>query len=115
MASGRFLEVQASLPARRRKNLRLASCAEQIIDSGSARCLLYRTANLGAHIPAWYGPSQHERHRRRDRRLRRSRREAALLHALNNSNPVLLSDSPERREAEAVGWEIACDGMEVML
>jgi len=34
---------------------------------------------------------------------------------LNNSNPVLLDDSPERREAEAAGWEIAYDGMEVRL
>ena len=34
---------------------------------------------------------------------------------INNSNPVLLADSPERREAEAAGWEIAYDGMEVML
>jgi pyrroloquinoline quinone biosynthesis protein B len=34
---------------------------------------------------------------------------------INNSNPVLLDDSPERREAEAAGWEIAYDGMEVRL
>jgi pyrroloquinoline quinone biosynthesis protein B len=34
---------------------------------------------------------------------------------INNSNPVLLADSPERREAEAAGWEIAYDGMEVRL
>ncbi len=34
---------------------------------------------------------------------------------INNSNPVLLEDSPERRLAEAVGWEIAYDGMEVRL
>ena len=34
---------------------------------------------------------------------------------INNSNPVLLTDSPERREAEAAGWEIAYDGMEVRL
>lgn len=34
---------------------------------------------------------------------------------INNSNPVLLEDSPERREAEAAGWEIAHDGMEVRL
>ena len=37
-----------------------------------------------------------------------------LIH-MNNSNPVLLSDSPERRLAEAAGWEIAYDGMEVRL
>jgi len=34
---------------------------------------------------------------------------------LNNSNPVLLDDSPERRLAEEAGWEIAYDGMEVRL
>jgi pyrroloquinoline quinone biosynthesis protein B len=34
---------------------------------------------------------------------------------INNSNPVLLEDSPERREAELAGWEIAYDGMEVRL
>lgn len=34
---------------------------------------------------------------------------------LNNSNPVLLADSPERHQAEAAGWEIAHDGMEVRL
>jgi pyrroloquinoline quinone biosynthesis protein B len=32
---------------------------------------------------------------------------------INNSNPVLLEDSPERRLSEAAGWEIAYDGMEV--
>jgi len=37
-----------------------------------------------------------------------------LIH-INNSNPVLLADSPERRLAEAAGWEIAYDGMEVRL
>jgi pyrroloquinoline quinone biosynthesis protein B len=34
---------------------------------------------------------------------------------INNSNPVLLADSAERREAEAAGWEIAEDGMEMEL
>lgn len=34
---------------------------------------------------------------------------------INNSNPVLLDDSPERQLAEAAGWEIAYDGMEVTL
>ncbi len=34
---------------------------------------------------------------------------------INNTNPVLLADSPERREAEASGWEIAEDGMEIVL
>jgi len=34
---------------------------------------------------------------------------------INNSNPVLFEDSPERREVEAAGWEIAFDGLEVRL
>jgi pyrroloquinoline quinone biosynthesis protein B len=34
---------------------------------------------------------------------------------INNSNPVLLEDSTERRLAEEAGWEIAYDGMEVRL
>jgi pyrroloquinoline quinone biosynthesis protein B len=37
-----------------------------------------------------------------------------LLH-INNSNPILLADSPERRQVEAAGFEIAYDGMEVRL
>lgn len=37
-----------------------------------------------------------------------------FLH-INNSNPVLFEDLPERRAAEAAGWEIAYDGMEVRL
>jgi len=34
---------------------------------------------------------------------------------VNNTNPVLRDDSAERRAAEAAGWEIARDGMEVTL
>jgi pyrroloquinoline quinone biosynthesis protein B len=34
---------------------------------------------------------------------------------MNNTNPVWRPDSPERAEAEAAGWEIAHDGMEVAL
>lgn len=34
---------------------------------------------------------------------------------LNNSNPLLLSDSPERRHVEREGWEVAYDGMELEL
>ncbi|HYG90166.1 MAG TPA: pyrroloquinoline quinone biosynthesis protein PqqB [Azospirillum sp.] len=34
---------------------------------------------------------------------------------INNTNPVLLEDSPERRSAEAAGWDIAFDGMELNL
>ncbi len=34
---------------------------------------------------------------------------------INNSNPVLRCDSAERRAAEAAGWEVAFDGMEIDL
>lgn len=34
---------------------------------------------------------------------------------INNSNPVLLSDTPERAAVEAAGWSVAYDGMEVHL
>lgn len=34
---------------------------------------------------------------------------------INNTNPVLLLDSPEHAEAEAAGWTVARDGMEMEL
>jgi pyrroloquinoline quinone biosynthesis protein B len=34
---------------------------------------------------------------------------------MNNSNPVLRDDSPERAEVERAGWEVAYDGMEIRL
>ncbi len=34
---------------------------------------------------------------------------------LNNTNPLLRDDSPERARVEAAGWEVACDGMEVRI
>lgn len=34
---------------------------------------------------------------------------------INNTNPVLLDDSPQRAEVESAGWEVARDGMEVVL
>ena len=37
-----------------------------------------------------------------------------FLH-INNSNPVLLRDSAERKMAERAGWQIAADGMEITL
>jgi pyrroloquinoline quinone biosynthesis protein B len=37
-----------------------------------------------------------------------------LVH-LNNSNPVLLADSPEHAAARAAGWEVGVDGMEIPL
>jgi pyrroloquinoline quinone biosynthesis protein B len=37
-----------------------------------------------------------------------------LIH-INNTNPILLADSPERAAVEAAGWEVAYDGMEITL
>lgn len=37
-----------------------------------------------------------------------------LIH-INNTNPILLSDSPERAAVEAAGWQVAYDGMEITL
>jgi pyrroloquinoline quinone biosynthesis protein B len=34
---------------------------------------------------------------------------------INNTNPVLIDGSPERRRVEAAGFEIAADGMEIAL
>jgi pyrroloquinoline quinone biosynthesis protein B len=34
---------------------------------------------------------------------------------LNNTNPVLVAGSSERRAVEAAGWEVAFDGMEIAL
>jgi len=34
---------------------------------------------------------------------------------VNNTNPVLLEDSPERAEVGAAGWTVAHDGMELTL
>ena len=41
-------------------------------------------------------------------------RRKILLH-INNSNPILLDDSPERAQVEAAGWEVAYDGMDIEL
>jgi len=32
---------------------------------------------------------------------------------INNTNPLLIGNSPERRQALAAGWEVAHDGMEI--
>ncbi len=41
-------------------------------------------------------------------------RRRILLH-INNSNPILLDDSPECAEVAAAGWDVAYDGMELSL
>ena len=37
-----------------------------------------------------------------------------LIH-LNNTNPLLVDDGPERADVRARGWEVAHDGMELRL
>lgn len=37
-----------------------------------------------------------------------------LIH-INNTNPILIEDSPQRRQVEAAGFEVAEDGMEIVL
>jgi len=34
---------------------------------------------------------------------------------INNTNPILIAGSPERQKVEAAGWEIAEDGLKVVL
>lgn len=34
---------------------------------------------------------------------------------INNTNPILVDGSPERRRVESAGWEVAFDGMEILL
>src|SRR5256885_291181 len=34
---------------------------------------------------------------------------------INNTNPILIDGSPQRRAVEAAGWEIAADGLELIL
>jgi pyrroloquinoline quinone biosynthesis protein B len=41
--------------------------------------------------------------------------ERKILIHINNSNPILLDDSPERAHVVARGWEVAYDGMEMTL
>ena len=41
-------------------------------------------------------------------------RRKVLIH-INNTNPILIDGSPERAQVERKGWEIAEDGMEIML
>jgi pyrroloquinoline quinone biosynthesis protein B len=38
-----------------------------------------------------------------------------ILTHINNTNPILIEDSPEHARVTAAGWEVAEDGMEIML
>lgn len=41
-------------------------------------------------------------------------RRKVFIH-INNSNPILLDNSPERATVEQAGWDVAYDGMEIVL
>ncbi|TWB37226.1 pyrroloquinoline quinone biosynthesis protein PqqB [Nitrospirillum pindoramense] len=41
-------------------------------------------------------------------------RRRVFIH-INNSNPILMDDSPQRRVVDQAGWEVAFDGMEITL
>lgn len=41
-------------------------------------------------------------------------RRRVFIH-INNTNPILLADSPEHAAVRAAGWEVAEDGMEILL
>lgn len=46
--------------------------------------------------------------------LSRATRARRIYTHVNNTNPILLEDTPERYAVEAAGWEVASDGMEVV-
>jgi pyrroloquinoline quinone biosynthesis protein B len=48
-------------------------------------------------------------------RLARARVARRVYTHVNNTNPMLRDDSPERAAVEQTGWEIAFDGMEISL
>lgn len=48
-------------------------------------------------------------------RLSALRRPRKIFIHINNTNPILDEDSPERRKVNDSGWEVACDGMEITL
>jgi pyrroloquinoline quinone biosynthesis protein B len=47
--------------------------------------------------------------------LSRSRARRKIFTHVNNSNPILVEGSPERRALAQAGWELASDGMEIAL
>ena len=48
------------------------------------------------------------------RSLARLRARKIFIH-INNTNPILIEDSPERSRVTAAGWDVAYDGMEIVL
>jgi coenzyme PQQ biosynthesis protein B len=122
-------------PIRCEKILPLAGCAKLVTQSDSAGVTCYRITFSGGHVDdgtLWQDDEMIQmgigvKAGRRMGHISISGEEGAIaafaelgvrrhifIH-INNSNPVLLADSPERLEAEAAGWEIAYDGMDVRL
>jgi pyrroloquinoline quinone biosynthesis protein B len=66
-----------------------------------------RTASAMGHIPI--SGSAGSLARLRDLRIRK------IYTHINNTNPILDEDSPERREVEDAGWEVAEDGMDFVV
>lgn len=46
--------------------------------------------------------------------LSRATRARRIYTHVNNTNPILLDDTPERYAVEAAGWEVASDGLEIV-
>ena len=76
----------------------------EMIDAG----LGHKSARRMGHVPMWGEGGSVER--LRDVAIGR----CIFVH-INNTNPVLVSDSQERAKAEAFGWEVAYDGMRIEL
>lgn len=129
--AGQVIGVKIRTPAPRADNRRAvvyvpgAASAERILQAGiePADVLLMdgtfwvddelarlgisrRTATDMGHLPISGASGSLEAFRG----VRASRK--AYLH-VNNTNPILREGSPERREAEAAGWEVAHDGLEL--
>ena len=49
------------------------------------------------------------------RRLAKVRHPRKIFIHINNTNPILDEESPERKMVNESGWEVAWDGMEMTL
>ena len=68
----------------------------------------HKTGRRMGHIPV----SSEDGSIKRLASLQATRR---LFVHLNNTNPLLIDDSPQRLEAERNGWQVAYDGLEITL
>jgi pyrroloquinoline quinone biosynthesis protein B len=67
-----------------------------------------RTARQMGHLPISGAGGSLER-------LKVLKRPRRIFIHINNTNPILDEESPERRMAVDAGWEVAWDGMEMIL